>query len=177
MKIILCTKRLYLRECNSTDALLAYELNLDPAVIKYTGDPSFTSVSEAKIFLENYDAFKKYDMGRWYVFIKDTDEFVGWCGLKYSLKIEEVDIGYRLLKKHWNKGYATEAAKACLDYGFQNLGIEEIVARSDKRNEASIKVMKNIGMKYDKDILFDEYEGVVYKITARDILHLHRSNG
>ncbi|MGK0391107.1 MAG: ribosomal-protein-alanine N-acetyltransferase [Maribacter sp.] len=166
MEIILHTQRLYLRECNSTDALLAYELNVDPEVIKYTGDPPFASVSEAKTFLENYDAFEKYGMGRWYAFLRDTDEFIGWCGLKYSPKVDEVDIGYRLLKKHWNRGYSTEAARACLDYGFQTLGIEEIVARSDKRNQGSIRVMEKIGMKHDKDIIFDEYEGVMYKISS-----------
>lgn len=165
MKIILYTKRLYLRECNSMDALLAYNLNLDPEVIKYTGDPSFVSVSEAREFLGNYDAFEKYGMGRWYAFLKDSDEFIGWCGLKYSPNIDEVDIGYRLLRKYWNKGYATEAARACLDYGFQELGIDEIVAKADKRNQASIKVMEKIGMEYEKDILFDEYEGVRYKTS------------
>lgn len=167
MKIILYTKRLYLRECNSMDASLAYELNLDPEVIRYTGDPPFSSVNEAREFLENYDAFEKHGMGRWYAFIRDTDEFIGWCGLKYSPEMDEVDIGYRLLKQHWNKGYSTEAAKACLDYGFQKLGLKEIVARADKRNPASIKVMEKIGMKYEKDISFDGYEGVLYK-TSKD---------
>ncbi len=156
------TERLYLRESTIEDAELAYALNLDPDVVKYTGDPPFISVEEARIFLANYDAYEKYGMGRWYMFLKDTDEFVGWCGLKYSPKLNEVDLGYRLLKKHWNKGYASESAKACLEYGFVTLGLEEIVARADKANPASIKVMQKIGMIYKGETNFDGEEGVIY---------------
>lgn len=163
MKIIITTPNIYLRESTVEDATLAYELNLDPDVIRYTGDPSFVSIEEARAFLQNYDAFEKYGMGRWYAFLRRDNAFIGWCGLKYSPESDEVDIGYRLLRKYWGKGYATEAAKYCLEFGFNELGIEEIVARADSRNIGSIRVMEKIGMEYDKEMEFDGHLGITYK--------------
>lgn len=162
MKIIIQTTRFYLRESTVEDANLAFELNLDPEVIRYTGDPPFSDVKDARRFLENYDAFSKYGMGRWYAFLKDTDEFVGWCGLKYDPDKREVDVGYRLLKKYWGFGYASELATAAIHYGFTDLGLDRIVARSDIRNKGSIRVMEKIGMEFLAHIDFDGTKGVVY---------------
>ena len=112
MKIITTTTRLYLREKTADDAENAYLLNLDPDVIKYTGDPPFESIEAARIFLQNYNHYTKYGFGRWAVIDKENDEYLGWCGLKYSADLNEYDIGFRFFKRHWNKGYATEAAQA-----------------------------------------------------------------
>ena len=162
---IITTKRLYLRQSTTADAEHTYLLNLDPDVIKYTGDPPFKSIEEARKFLENYEAYyAKYKMGRWYAFLKENDEFIGWCGLKYHSDTGEVDLGYRLLKKHWNKGYTTEASIACIQYGFEELGLNRIIAQADVANAASVKVMKKIGMQFLSDADFDGEPGVVYQV-------------
>lgn len=173
-KHIIVTKRLYLRESTVEDAALAYELNLDPEVIRYTGDPAFVSVAEAKEFLSEYKAFDKHKMGRWYVFLKADDTFIGWCGLKYHEDTNEVDLGYRLLKKYWNRGYATEASSACLEYGFETLRIPMIYAQADMRNKASIKVMQKIGMSYVRNIDFEEDPGVRYEISREEFISRKR---
>src|SRR5690606_30529073 len=82
----------------------------------------------------------------WLMHLKETGEFIGWCGLKYLADENQTDLGYRLLKKHWNKGYATEASRACLDYGFHVLGLKKIIARAMKPNVNSIKIMQKLGM-------------------------------
>src|SRR5437868_543478 len=109
------TPRLHLREITVDDAKNAYELNLDPEVIKYTGDGPFSSIEDARDFLSKYDHYKKYGFGRWAVINKTDNDFLGWCGLKYTEEKNEFDVGFRFFKKHWNKGYATESAKACID--------------------------------------------------------------
>ncbi len=124
---IIETERLYLREMALSDAENAYLLNLDPEVTKYTGDIAFESVNAAKHFLENYNHYTKYGFGRWAVINKNDEGFLGWCGLKYSPDTNEYDIGFRLFRNSWNKGYATEAARACLQYGFEKLKINKIV--------------------------------------------------
>jgi [ribosomal protein S5]-alanine N-acetyltransferase len=116
---ILQTQRLYLREITEADAENAYLLNLDPEVLKYTGDVAFNSMEEARTFLKNYDHYKKYQFGRWAVMTKNEHQFLGWCGLKYTEDLNEHDIGFRLFKKFWNRGYATEAAKACVKMSFE----------------------------------------------------------
>jgi [ribosomal protein S5]-alanine N-acetyltransferase len=161
---ILETTRLFLREFTTDDAESFYLLNLDPDVVKYTGDPPFQSVEDAMIFLKNYDQYKKYKVGRWAVINKADDEFLGWCGLKYTPDLDEYDIGFRFFKNHWNKGYATESAKACIDLGFNKYNLTVIVGRAMKDNIASIRVLEKIGLTYLKSFDFDGHEGVIYSI-------------
>lgn len=163
--MILETPRLYLREMDEGDAENAYLLNLDPDVVKYTGDVAFESVEEARAFLKSYSHYKDYGFGRWAVIKKDGNQFLGWCGLKYTLGLNEFDIGFRFMKAHWNKGYATEAAKACLKLGFEKFQIKEIVGRVMTENTGSIKVLEKIGLHYDKPYNFDGEEGFIYKLT------------
>src|SRR5688572_23615158 len=116
--IELRTPRLYLREFTLADAPDLLALNSDPDVVKYTGDGPFKNLEEAEALIRNYDQYEKYKMGRLNMYLKDTSEYLGWCGLKYLEDKDAVDIGYRLKQSAWGKGYATEAAQACLDYGF-----------------------------------------------------------
>lgn len=165
--MILETERLILRELKEEDALHFYELNNDPTVIQFTGDSPFKDIDSAKKILKNYSRnnYEKYGYGRWAVLSKTNNEWLGWCGLKYTPEKEETDIGYRFYKKHWGNGYATEAAKACLDYGFKKLHLSKIVGRSMKENIASIVVLKKIGMIYEKEFMMDgKYPAVTYCI-------------
>ncbi len=165
---ILETERLFLRELNPDDAQSFFDLNSDPEVIKFTGDKAFASVNEAHDFLNNYDHYKKYGFGRWAVINKNDTSFLGWCGLKYTPDKQENDIGFRFFKKYWNKGYATEAAKACLNMGFEKLSLECIVGRAMKENNASIKVLEKIGLKYWKENPCGGEAGVIYKLNKGD---------
>ena len=144
---VLETLRLYLREITIQDAETVYSLNLDKEVIQYTGDEPFHDVKAARDFLTNYEHYNLYQYGRWAVIRKSDDTFLGWCGLKYSPDLDEIDIGFRFFKEYWNKGYATESAKACIDLGFQKFQMEYIVGRSRQENTASINVLKKIGLK------------------------------
>ncbi len=152
MKITLETERLYLREFTIDDAQLLIDLNSDIDVTRYTGDGLVKDIDEAKriltdIILPQY----KNKIGRWAVHLKSTDEFIGWCGLKYLVETNELDLGYRFFKIHWGKGYATESARAVNDYGVNTLKLTSIVARAAKANVASINVIKKMGMVYLKD--------------------------
>lgn len=158
---ILETNRFYLRELNPDDAESFYLLNEDEEVIKYTGDKPFKSINDARSFLENYNQYKKYGVGRWAVIEKSTNTFLGWSGLKYTVELKEYDIGFRFFRKYWNKGIATETSKACIDFGFDILGIDEIVGRVMNKNIASIKVLQKIGFKSHKPFDFEGNEGQV----------------
>lgn len=162
---ILETPRLFLRRFEKSDAENLFLLNLDPEVIQYTGDSSFENIPDAQRFLTNYDHYEKHDFGRWAVIEKSSDEFLGWCGLKYTPDSDEYDIGFRFFKKYWNHGFATEAAKACVNLGFEKYQLQTIVGRARKENGASIKVLEKIGLTYNHDYDFDGKEGVVYSIS------------
>lgn len=166
MKQILETDRLLLRELTIGDAQCFYELNLNPNVIKYTGDKAFATIAAAQRFLDNYKDYETNGYGRWAVIDKSNGEFLGWCGLKYVKAINETDIGFRFFEAYWNKGFATESAQACLNYGFEKLHLKTIVGRAMADNLASIKVLEKLGLKYEKEFDFDEHKGLIYRISS-----------
>jgi ribosomal-protein-alanine N-acetyltransferase len=165
MKLILETDRLLLRELNINDAGSFYKLNLNPNVLKYTGNSAFKNIEEAKEFLINYSDYEENGIGRWAVINKSNHEFLGWCGLKYDNALDETDIGFRFFEEYWNKNYATESAKACINYGFDKLGLKVILGRAMSQNKASIKVLEKIGLVFSREFEFDKNDkGVIYKI-------------
>ena len=162
-RYILETERTKIRPLTPKDAEHFYMLNQDPEVLKYTGDNPFETVEAAKEFLVQYDQYEKYGVGRWAVINKENEEFLGWCGLKFTEKLNEYDIGFRFFRKHWNNGYATESAKACVELGLNKFKFPEIIGRAMKDNLASIRVLEKIGLVYDRNFDFEGYEGVIYK--------------
>ncbi len=162
--IVQTTNRLILREFKEEDAQSLFELNNDPDVLKFTGDKPFQNIQEAKRFIQKYDHYDNYGFGRWAVILKENNEFLGWCGLKYTPEKNEHDIGFRFLKHTWNQGFATEAAIACLDLGFYEFELTKIVGRAMKENQASIRVLEKTGLKFEKPFDFDGNEGLIYAI-------------
>lgn len=159
------TNRLILRELNTDDTLDFYMLNEDPEVIKYTGDKPFVDLDEAGNFISGYSQYMLYSVGRLAVIRKEDGAFLGWCGLRYQPDKNEYDIGFRFFRKYWNNGYATEAANACINYGFTARKISSIIGCAVKENEASIKVLEKLGMTYESITDFDVNEGVLYRIA------------
>ena len=164
------TKRTFLRPLTIEDAKHFYNLNLDIEVLRFTGDRAFQSVDEAKAFLSNYDQYEKYGVGRLAVIDKESREFMGWCGLKFSPDVNEYDIGFRFFKSFWNQGFATETALKCLEFGFRDLHLEEIVGRAMANNKTSIKVLEKLGMTFKKTFDFDREKGVIYSIRKEDFI-------
>ena len=158
---ILETDRLYLREFILDDAVHFYKMNADPDVLRYTGDDEFESVEDARNFLNQYDQFKIYKMSRWAVCLKATDEFLGWCGLKFHPLENYVEVGYRFYKKHWGNGYATESVKASIQYGFQSLKLKTIFAHAHIDNSLSHRVIKKCGFTF---VTEDKYDGMPAKL-------------
>lgn len=143
------TPRLFLREMTPDDASNVYLLNLDEEVIRYTGDVPFEDVESARNFLLQYKDFEIHGIGRWTV--EDLQgTFLGWCGLKKNDN-GEVDLGYRLMKKYWGNGFATEAANACVEYGLKQLHLNYVIGKVVKANTASVNVLEKIGFKYWKE--------------------------
>lgn len=157
MHIIFQTPRLTLSQFTEADAPLLLKLNSDPEVLKYLHEPGLTSVEHAGQILKDI-IFPQYknNLGRWAIYVKENDEFIGWCGLKYRPELDEIDLGYRLMQKAWGKGYATEAAQQTLEYGFKILNIKLITGRAHIENLASIKVLEKIGMDFIGEGIVDD---------------------
>ena len=158
MSTTLETSRLLMRKFREEDAVGMYELNNDPDVIRYTGDDPFASVEEARDFIQKYDVYTTFGCGRFTLLLKSSMQYIGWCGLKYDPASKETDLGFRLLKTFWNKGYATEASLRSLEFGFKELKLDKIVGRAMRENRASINILKKIGMTFEKE--FEAHGGV-----------------
>ncbi len=164
MNIIIETRRLILREFTLDDAELMYQLNRDPEVTRYTGDP-IRDIEHGKEVLEQtiIPQYILYNHGRWAVHTKGNNEFIGWCGLKARPERLEIDLGYRFVKDLWGKGYASEAAFACLKYGFEKLGLERIVGRAMPGNLASLRVLEKCGMTFRREEIVDDHPAITYE--------------
>lgn len=169
MKIILETDRLILRTFTPDDAKMFFELCSDPKVLEFTGEKPLKSEKEAlQVLTEKIlkNQYEKSGFGRWAAHLKKNGLFIGWCGLKEENG--EIDLGYRLRKRFWGKGFATEAAKAVLDYGFEELQLEKIHAKCMAENAASVRVMEKAGMTFNSEISFSGKPGVRYEMTRNE---------
>lgn len=152
------TDRLILRNWKSSDFQPYAKLNADPRVMEFFPSPLTQVESDAQInLIENKR--KKDGFCVLAAELKQTQEFIGFIGL--SIPSFEahftpcVEIGWRLASEYWGKGYAPEGATACLRYGFENLGLKEIVSFTPINNLKSRRVMEKIGMTYDSKDDFD----------------------
>ena len=170
MQIVFETPRLILGQFIEADAPLILQLNSDPEIVKYVHEPVLTTLEQAKkiivdIILPQY----KNNLGRWATYTKSNNEFIGWCGLKYRPELDEIDLGYRLKKSAWGKGYATEAAKHTLDHSFNKLDLKLITGRAHIENIASIKVLEKIGMHFISEGIVDDCPVKTYTISKQQL--------
>jgi len=108
--------------------------------------------------LENY--CRNWGFGPWAVAEKSRRETIGYCGLFYFPDVAgqpEIEIGYRLARSFWGRGYATEAVFAARDYAFDVLCLPRLIAMIDPQNVASIRVAQKAGMHYEKEVMFEGY--------------------
>lgn len=145
--IILETDRLVLRELTLLDKE-NLSLILQDKDVMYAYEHAFND-SEVDIWLNNQlRRYKDDGFGLWVVILKDTNEFIGQCGLTVQNigEKEVVEVGYLFKKAHWHKGYATESAIACKNYAFNTLDIDEVYSIIRDNNMPSINVAKRNGM-------------------------------
>jgi RimJ/RimL family protein N-acetyltransferase len=148
-KFIVETERLLIREFVPDDAEAFYAFNSDPEVMRYTGEPASESIEQVRRSIRDYPDYRKHGFGRWAVVYKPDDRVVGFNGLKYLDELDEVDLGYRLRSDYWGRGLATESSRAIVRYGFETLGLQRIIGLVMPRNEASVRVLEKVGMRYD----------------------------
>lgn len=163
------TERLLIRKLEDSDIDLWKEFFVNNPSLKYLGIDELKLPSEnAKEWIEFQ--FKRYEENRYghhALIEKDTNEFVGMCGL-LAQTIEdktEIEIGYSLLPKFWGKGYASEAALFFRDFGFEHEKLEKIISVIDIRNIASQKVAVRNGMLIDRKIKYYGLDVYIYQIT------------
>jgi RimJ/RimL family protein N-acetyltransferase len=152
------TPRLILRRWREPDLEPFAALNADEDVMRYFPSPLTREESDALAEGQGM-LIRTRGWGLWATELVETKTFIGFIGLAEPGFVAHftpaIEVGWRLAKAHWGKGYATEGARAALTFGFQELGLQEIVSFTSVSNKRSERVMQRIGMTHDPDEDFD----------------------
>ena len=170
--VIAETQRLVLRHFHVADGDAMDRVFGDAEVMRY--GPGVQTPDWVRKWLRACleDYYQKWGFGLWAVVEKDRREVVGFCGLSHFADVggrPETEIGYRLARAHWGRGYATEAAAAVRDYGMGTLCLPRLVSIIDPRNVASIRVAEKVGMRREKDLVFHGFDVGLYAIGRRAV--------
>lgn len=143
---VLTTARLWLRPHQADDAPFMVQLNQDPLVTQYTGDVAFESLEQAQQVVASLaQQYAQRRAGRFMVVERATGERLGFAGLKWDPDANTFDLGYRLARHAWGKGLGLEAARACVDYGWNVLHAAQLVAQAHPDNVASVRILTRLG--------------------------------
>ncbi len=163
MKFHIETERLVLREMRLSDLDGMFALDSDPEVHRYLGNKPVKTLTESETIIKSVlQQYEERGIGRWAAIEKSSGNFIGWSGIRLNLEYNMngftryYDIGYRLTKDYWGKGYATESARAALNYAFNVLKLPELYATTEIGNTASHKVLLKIGLTYVEDFYFED---------------------
>lgn len=147
------TERLALRRLTLDDADLLLGIFSDPIAMRYYD--STRDLAQTLGWIRwNLGMYEQYGHGMWAAFDRKEGRFVGQIGLvvQHVEGEPEIELGYLLLRSCWGYGFATEAARACRDFGFQELRCDRLISLIDPRNEPSRRVAERVGMRFERDV-------------------------
>ncbi|WP_284652581.1 GNAT family N-acetyltransferase [Flavobacterium terrisoli] len=158
MNLILETERLILRPLELSDVDDFFAMNNNPNVNAYLRNPLQTREETKQYIQKIINEYQKNGIGRFAVILKNTNKLIGFSGLKYRAALENnhidfYDLGYRFAEEHWRKGYATEAAIAWLEYGFNTMKLPIIYACAVSDNIGSNTVLQKLGFEFTNEYL------------------------
>jgi [ribosomal protein S5]-alanine N-acetyltransferase len=168
MSFILETPRLIVRELTPADTDDLLGILSDPVAMRYYPQTYNREETEGWI-TRSMASYEKYGHGLWAVDLKESGNFAGVCGImrKTVDEVEENEIGYLLLPRYWNQGYATEAARGCLNYAFESMGRTRMISLIRPDNEPSRRVAERNGLTIEKQ--------TIYKDLLHDVWSIHPS--
>jgi RimJ/RimL family protein N-acetyltransferase len=166
MNYPILTERLRLEPFQEADADAHYVMESDPEVKRYAGGVLTRTQSE-KLLKRFIESVRDTGWGAIAIKIRATEQIVGLCGFYPTEKADEAEIFYGLARAAWGQGYATEAGKALVQAGIQQLGLTSIIAPVHPENLRSIRVLEKIGLRFTHVSSSDLYEVAhVYQLQA-----------
>ncbi len=156
------TNRLFLREHSAEDLYPLHAILSDPVTMGFWPAPFTLEQTEGWI-QRSMDSYAKNGFGRWAVILKENGKLIGDVGI-VPAEIDgknEHDLGYIVYKDFWRKGYASEAARGCVEFGFNSLEIKRLVAIMSHDNIASSGVAEKIGMKREKEFYYKKNRDIL----------------
>lgn len=151
---VLSTERLDLRWLTADDAPMMLAVWNDPAFIRYVGDRGIRTVEEARAAVEAgpLKLYEEHGYGPFCVTLRDTGADLGICGLFRRDGLDDPDIGFAMLPDYCGRGFGFEASVAVLDHARDALGLSCVTAIVSPENEASIRLLEKLGLRYERRI-------------------------
>lgn len=163
------TARLRLRPLVAEDLDAIYGLWVEPGVRKYLWDDEHISREKAEAVLaRGIDDFRSHGFGLWAVIHKESGGLIGFCGFRFLDDTSEVELLYGISTPYWGIGLATEAARATIRYGFEEVGFERVLGITDTENTASRRVLEKIGMKSQGRVFREGRDETHYAIRRKE---------
>jgi RimJ/RimL family protein N-acetyltransferase len=168
--VVLTTPRLLLRTFREDDLPHYAALNADPEVVRYLGGVPLPGEESNEIAAWANDMHARDGVGLLAVERREDGVFLGMCGLHHQdWYPDDLELGWRLARRHWGHGYATEAATAWLGHAFERLGRSRVISVTEYENLRSLAVMGRLGMVFDHEAELEEdgvtFQAVVYVIS------------
>ena len=167
----LVTLRLKLRLLNKNDRDLIFKLRSDLCVIQHTGINQYTNIDEADAYIKKIEKeMEDFSCLMWSIYNLSTNSPIGTlCFWNFSIDKKRAEIGYYLLPKYWGQGYALEAIRAVIPFGFSQCGFNSIFAYPSEKNVASCRVLEKAGFKIIEKNICENEEGN-YNICTYEII-------
>ena len=155
---VLETDRLVLRWLTVEDAEFVFDLLNQPSFLQFIGDKGVRTIDDARNYILTgpIASYERVGFGLYLTELKPTLVPIGICGLLKRETLDDVDVGFAFLPQYWKQGYTFESASAVMAYGQDVLGLDRIVAITSPDNEASIKVLSKLGLKFERMIRLSE---------------------
>ncbi|MTI31033.1 GNAT family N-acetyltransferase [Xanthovirga aplysinae] len=168
MNKLLESERLFCRKLTIDDLEWIYQQGQDPEVVRYIyGGKILTKNEEKERLEERLSYYNLYPgLGVFALHERESGAIIGVCNLNHSKEFEEIQIGYRLQKKSWGKGFATEISRALLAYGFEKMKLKRIIGIVETPNIASKRVLEKVGLKREKVVSLLTYDLDYYAIEV-----------
>lgn len=167
--LVLETQRLNLRWLKDDDAEFILDLLNQPSWLEFIGDRGVRDLEDAKSYINNgpLTMIRQHGFGLFLVETKSDGRAIGLCGLLKRETLDDVDIGFAFHPDSWGRGYAKEAATGCVEYAQLRFGLERLVAVTMPTNQASIALLKAVGMQYQQEISLGGNEEVLYLFSMK----------
>lgn len=167
------TLHLHLRPFTLEDIATLHRIYQDESVLRYFPNPSPPPLEKVEGFLINQQKhWEQYGYGNWAILPDGEKDIVGWAGLQFLPELNETEVGYLLDRSFWGRGYATEAARASIQYGFDYFDFSYIIALIHPDNIASRRVIEKWGAVYTETISLWGIDLMRFKVE-RDLLISH----
>lgn len=147
--VTLTTERLCLRPFTMEDAPALFDIVQEPDVFQYFPTKANWALEKVERYLKHQaQHWETHGYGHWAVTLAASGPLMGWCGLEFLPDTNETEVGYLFSHRFWGKGFGTEAARAAVQFGLRDMGLQEIIGLTDPENIASQRVLEKSGLTF-----------------------------